>query len=613
MSDTAAHPHISPRQAFRLVRAHLRPVRLPIAAGLLLLVLASFASLALPLAARYVLDVLAAGGRLQDAVVVLVAVVLAAAALQGVGNFLMLRAAEDVVETTRRRLVSRLLNLSVQGMRSQKPGDLMARVTSDTALIRQTALTVLVQLTTGVVVVVGSVAVMVYLAPTLFLVTLLVVALPVVALGFIMPKIRHESWRTRRNVGKMGNELERVLGAYTTVKAASAEDEEHERIVRRVEEARDSGVRTALWNSLAVVTSNLSIQASFLVVLGVGAYRVQSGALSVATLIAFLLYSLQLAQPVTQVTQAVSSFQAGRAALERVAQVDEMQREAKAGPDPDLPDVEGLPAPVAAAAPGRLADLGPVSWSPAAQLEAASFRYPGVERPALSSVTLEIPSSGVTALVGPSGSGKSSVLRLLVGFYPLCEGRVRVAGRDLQEWDLAELRRLVGYVEQETPVFDGSIRRNLAYGIADPGDAVLTEALQRVGLGDRFASLDDEDGEAGYRGSFLSGGERQRLAVARALLRQPCLLLLDEATSQLDGASEARMRDTIHEVSQSVPVVLVAHRLSTVVDAEQIVVMEASGVRAVGRHDELLATDDLYRTLVEEQSTVSGEQAALAT
>ncbi len=579
------------RASLRLLGRHIRPLRVSMSIGLLLLVLGSLVGLGQPLATRYVLDSIGTGSALGGAVVLLVAFVLAAAVTQGLGQFLMLRSAEAVVLSSRRRLVDPLLGLSVTGMRRRDPGDLMARVTSDTALIRQIALQSLAQAVSGGVVVVGAIVVMLILDPLLFAVTAAVVGAVGLVLGVLMPRIRRSSRRTQQAVGEMGNELERVLGAYTTVKAAGAERLESERLGRRVQKAHDSGVRTAWWNSLAAMTSVLAVQAAFLVVLGVGGWRVQSGAMSVTTLIAFLLYAMQLSAPVLQMTQAISAFQSGRAALERIAELDAAEREA----DPAAAGNVGDPARV----PGAVADLAAVSWSPAVQLRHVRFTYPGEREPAIRDATFEIPERGLTAIVGPSGSGKSSVLRLIDGFYPFDDGEFLVGGRPLAEWDLAALRAEVAYVEQETPLLAGTLRDNLTYGAGDVGPALLTAVLRRTGLAHLVDA--DLDEQVGHRGSGLSGGERQRIAIARALLRDPRVLLLDESTSQLDATNEALIRRTVAEVAADRAVVLVAHRLATVVDADRIVVMADGRVDAVGTHDELMESGGLYRTLVEQQ------------
>lgn len=582
-TGTAAGPDVT--ESVKLAARHIRPHRVQVVIALVLLVLASAVSLVQPLATQIVLQALADQASLATPILILVVSVLVAMVCQGGGQFLMLRAAEDIVLSTRSRLVQRLLGLSVAGMQRQQPGDLMSRVVSDTASIRQIALQSLVQTVSGVVLIVGSIAMMVYLNWGLFLITFGVIVALCAFLVVIMPRIRQASRETQRNVGQVGSELERAFGAFTTIKAAGSEQAENERVSARVTAARNSGVRGALWTSVAGMTSGLTVQAAFLVVLGIGGLRVQAGGMNAPELVAFLLYAMQLSQPLLQLTAAASAFQSGRAALERIAEAESFEQE-----------VTGPPAPTPTA----------LRWDPAAELHDVHFTYPGQDRPALQGISIVVPRRGTTALIGPSGSGKSTVLRLLEGFFPVDAGQVRVGGRPVAEWNLTELRSQVAYVEQETPVLAGTVKENVTYGLGMVHDEVVEDALVQAGLPEQAHRL---DAEVGHRGQVLSGGERQRISIARALLRHPRLMMLDEATSQLDAANEANMRELVREIAEQVPVLLVAHRLSTVVDAEQIVVMEGGRIRAVGTHTELLSRDELYRSMVAEQSRSDVEPA----
>ncbi|GAB2470214.1 ABC transporter transmembrane domain-containing protein [Jatrophihabitans fulvus] len=583
------------RASLRLVADHLRHNRIALVVGLVLLVISAVVGLAQPLATQWVLEALGTAHSLQGPVLVLVASVVGAALAQGGGQFLMLRVAEDVVLGTRRAMIRRVLGLSVGEMHGREPGELMSRVISDSASVRQVALQSVVQAVSGTVVVIGSVAMMLYLDWVLFLVTFGVVVVLCASLIAVMPRIRRSSHRTQRNLGGLSSELERALGTFPTVKAANAEQAEEDRIGDRATDARDSGVRAAWWTALAGMTSALTVQAAFLVVLGVGGLRAQSGELSVPTLVAFLLYAMQLSQPVLQLTAAVSSLQSGRAALERIAETESFEQEAEFV----APGIEPQAVPGGAAG-----DKGPLTAgdaaAPAVEFERVEFAYPEASEPTLRGVDLAVPGSGLTALVGPSGSGKSTLLRLIVGFYAVQGGRIRVAGRVLGDWDLERLRDHVAYVEQETPVLAGTVGSNLTYG-REPGaveQRSIWRVLERVGLTRRVHSLDLP---VRHRGNDLSGGERQRMSIARALLRRPSLLLLDEVTSQLDTRTEAEIRQLIGEVAERIPVIAVAHRLSTVVGADLIVLMQDGRVRATGTHDELLASDELYRTMVADQ------------
>jgi ABC-type multidrug transport system fused ATPase/permease subunit len=223
-----------------------------------------------------------------------------------------------------------------------------------------------------------------------------------------------------------------------------------------------------------------------------------------------------------------------------------------------------------------------------------------------SGVEFEVPAGGMTAFVGPSGAGKTTVFSLIERFYEPDTGRVLVDGRDVQDWPLAELRAAIGYVEQDAPVLSGTVRENLLFGAPDASEDELRDVLATARLDRMVAALPEGlETTVGHRGMKLSGGERQRVAIARALLRRPRLLLLDEATSQLDAVNEAALRDTIADAAVTTTVLVVAHRLSTVTMADRIVVMDAGQVVAVGTHAELVASDPLYAELAATQFLVA--------
>jgi len=285
--------------------------------------------------------------------------------------------------------------------------------------------------------------------------------------------------------------------------------------------------------------------------------------------------------PIGQVVQAVTQYQIGAAAVSRIQEAERLPVEPEGEP-------ADLPAPGAAPA-----SVG---------FEEVHFRY----RPELEEVhrgvSFDVPPGGMTALVGPSGAGKTTVFSLIERFYEPGDGRVMVDGIDVRDWPVAHLRAAIGYVEQDAPVLSGTLRENLLYGAPDASEDEVRRVLRTARLDRLVAGLPDGLGtEVGHRGTKLSGGERQRVAIARALLRRPRLLLLDEATSQLDAVNEAALRETIADAAFTTTVLVVAHRLSTVTMADRIVVMDAGRVRAVGTHAELVAGDALYAELAATQ------------
>lgn len=598
-ADEFVPPPVTRRRTLSLLRAHMTPISKVMTFGIAFLLVGSLAGLLQPLATGRLLEVLDDSDHLRIAVIALLVVLVVTLLSNFFGSLLLLRATEGVVTGARNRLVRRVLSLSVPTMHRQNPGELTTRITSDSSMIRVVALTCVAQLVTGTISIVGSLIVMVWLNPLLLVVTLAFLVLPGTALLFTVPKVKVWSKRTQVAMGMFGRELERVFGMLTTVKANGAEAQESEDLERRIVEVRDQGNRASFWRSLNTTLSLGMVQVSYLTVLAVGGVMVQRGRMTVPELVTFLMYAAQLSAPVIAISGAISSFQTAQASLERLAEVEMLEREADSVALTTGPDEELVPGLVAAQAPGSQAREGAdARHQGGTALRGARLIYPGGSHPALRSLDLEVPDTGITAVVGPSGSGKSSVLRVLCGFYPLQRGTCEVGGRALPEWDVSLLRQHVAYVEQESPILEGTIRSNLLYGnpaADDLDDEAIWEVLRDVQLADRITDLDDP---VGYRGGNLSGGERQRLALARGLLRRPSLLLLDECTSALDITTEKRVIAALRERARTLPMLMVAHRLESVRGADHIAVLADGRLNGFGTHEELLVGNDLYRGLV---------------
>ena len=605
-ADPSADLAVPAREVWRALYGHFRPHRGAVALGAALALVGAASGLAQPLAAKELVDRLGENQSITSVLVVLTALVVFGTAVEALGSYLLERTAESVVLAARRTLIGRLLRLRLPEVEKTQPGDLMSRVTSDTTLLRAVTTQSVVSAATGGLAFLATLVMMALMDPVLLGVTLGVIVVIGGAVALLMPRIAAATQRSQEAVGEISTVLERAFGAFRTIKASGAEARETAVVEAAAERAWRHGVKSAKWQSMAGSSIGLAVQVSFLAVLGIGGARVASGAISVSSLIAFLLFLFYLIEPVSKLVEAATQYQVGSAAIARILEAERLETEGVGEGRESAASGERPKIPAQASAAPSSSPASPASVSSASSasvvFEDVSFRYredlPHVHH----GVSFEVPGAGMTAFVGPSGAGKTTVFGLIERFYEATGGRILVDGTDVRDWPLTELRAAIGYVEQDAPVLSGTLRENLLFAAPQAPEAELRDVLVRARLDALVERLPDGlDTVVGHRGSKLSGGERQRVAIARALLRRPRLLLLDEATSQLDAVNELALRDAVTEAARETTVLVVAHRLSTVTLADRIVVMDAGRVRAVGTHAELVAGDALYAELAATQ------------
>jgi ATP-binding cassette subfamily B protein len=582
----------APKAKFSQLWPYLTEHKGALVIAVVLSLIGAAVSLAQPLVVGQVITAVQEGKDLGYLVVILIAVVLGSAVASGALYYVLAKAGEGVVLSARGQLATRLLRLPIPEYDLRRTGDLVSRVSSDTTLLRAVLTQGLVDAAGGVLIFVGSVIAMAIIDPVLLGLTLLMISIAVASIGFSARKIRSATTKAQERVGDMSSSVERALSAVRTIRAASAETRESQQIADDAREAYIQGVKIAKINAGVTPIGGLAANGAFIAVLGVGGYRVASGETPVASLVTFILLMFLMIRPVGQAFGAYSSVQTGLGALARIQEVLDLPLEDT--------DAERKETPKRKAVNTTAIEFKKVTFGYAGQPnEDGSF---GEKREVLEKVSFSIERGSRVAIVGPSGSGKSTTFSLIERFYEPTSGEILLDGQPVHTITRGALRSQIGYVEQDAPVLAGSIRENLLIGAPDATDKQLKAVLKEVNLTD-VLKRDKRglDAEVGEQGIMLSGGERQRLAIARTLLAAPPILLLDESTSSLDGINEQLMREAIDSVAKNRTLIVIAHRLSTVIDSDQIIVLEKGKVIGVGTHKQLVKTVPLYKELAKSQ------------
>lgn len=563
----------------KILWSFIRPHRRVLVLGLVLGLVTTATALATPMVTKWVLDSVGTSASLSEPIGVLLALLVVGSAV-GLWQWILLGTlAERVVLDARESMVRRFFQAKVAELTKRPTGELVTRVTSDTVLLREAASSSAVSLVNGTVALLGTLILMGVLDLVLLTTTLTAILIVGVLFALLMPRIAKAEEQAQESVGNLGGVLEGALRAVRTVKASRAEDRQSERIVTQARESARHSVRAVRTQAVAWTVAGGGIQLAIIVILGVGAWRVGLGVLEMSSLIAFLLYAFGIMGPITELTQNITAIQSGIAAASRISQVQQMEVEK------DLADV-------------ALPPIGDSGTATVLEFRGVRAAYGPDAEPAVDGVTVSIPRLGHTAVVGPSGAGKTTLFSLLLRFIEPLDGEILLDGRPYSNYTHSEIRSRLAYVEQETPIVPGTIRDNLLFTHPDATDQEVWDALRAVKLDEKVISLADGlDTE--LSSTAVSGGQRQRIALARAILRTPVVLMLDEATAQVDGLTEAAIHDCIRDRASKGAVLTIAHRLSTVIDADTILVMEDGRIRASGTHSQLLASDDLYRQLVE--------------
>jgi ABC transporter fused permease/ATP-binding protein len=510
-------------------------------------------------------------------------------------HYLMSWLGERVVADLRRRVFERLLTLPPGWFHERRTGELVGRLASDVTVVEGIVGSELSIALRNAVTLVGGLVLLFVSNWRLTLAMLLIV--PPLAVGAVAfgRRIRRMSKAVQDRLAEASAQVDESIGAIETVQAFTREALEVERYRGGVEAAFEQALSLARWR--ATFMSTVSV-AGLLAVAGLvwlGGREVIGGRLSAGDLAAFLLYTLMVTGSLGSLAGLWGSLQRAAGATERLFDIVDTAPEIR---DPEHP----VPLPQG---PG------------AVRFEGVSFRYPTrPDHPVLRDVSLEVAAGQTVALVGSSGAGKSTLTALLLRFWDVDAGRVQLEGVDVRALRLAGLRRAMAIVAQEPVLMSGTIRENIAYGDPSATAEAIERAARDAHAHDFITAFPDGfDTVVGERGVKLSGGQKQRIAIARALLADPRVLILDEATSNLDAESERLVQAALQRLMHGRTTLVIAHRLSTVRDADRIVVLDRGRVVEEGGHDALMARDGAYRRLVEHQlvaEPAAGGEAAEA-
>jgi ABC-type multidrug transport system fused ATPase/permease subunit len=584
-----AKPPVDTRRAWREAKALLHEHRRSIAFGLALMVVSRLAGLVLPASTKFLIDDVLGRGR-HDLLLPLAAATGGATLLQAATGFansqVVSIAAQGAIMDLRRRVQHHVLRLPVRWFDETKVGSVVARVLNDPEGIRNLIGTGLIQLVGSVLTAAMALGVLFWLHWRLTLGTLLFLAAFGTAMAFAFRRLRPRFRERNEITAEISGRLAEAIGGVRLLKVYVAEAREAEVFASGARRLFENVAGTITGTSALTSVSTAIVGGIGLLIMVVGARAVQAGAMTIGDLVMYTFFVGLLALPVVQIASIGTQVSEAFAGLDRVREVLDL-------PTEDQEDAVREPLPVVE---GRV------------EFRDVWFEYePDV--PVLKGVSFEVPAGQTVALVGSSGSGKSTILGLVMAFRQPQRGQVLVDGRDVHGLRLRDYRRALGVVMQDNFLFDGTIADNI--GFAKPGASrEEVEAVAKIAHVDEFALRFEQgyDTVVGERGVKLSGGQRQRVAIARAILVDPRLLLLDEATSSLDSESEALIRDGLRRLRAGRTTFVIAHRLSTITSADQILVVEKGEIVERGSHRELLARGGRYRELYERQHRVEGDE-----
>ncbi|MCA0988429.1 ABC transporter ATP-binding protein [Guptibacillus algicola] len=554
-----------------------KPSKLLVTIAIVMSLIGTVAGLIVPFFTKNLVDQLSSGTLSNGIIGLLIAAFVLQAIFSGLSMYLLLYIGESVVARLRERLMKKVLSMKVTYFDSNRVGDTTSRIVNDTGVIKDLVSNHLINLLTSTLSIVGSIAILLYLDWRLTAILLTVVPIMMLGIRFIGKRMYKVSKGLQEETAKFTATITQVLSEIRLVKFSLAENVEEKNGEDGIKNVFSYSMKEAKIYALLMPIMTLLLMGVVVIIVGYGGVRVSTGELSAGELVAFLLYLFQIIIPFSSMARFLTAIQKAMGATERLQFLLDHESE------------------------DRLEGKEVANSSQVLEFRDVEFSY-GKEV-ILKRASFQVPPGKITAIVGPSGSGKTTTFSLIERFYTPQNGVITLGETDIEEFSLESWRNQIGYVSQESPLIAGTIRENILYGLESSiSDEVLKNAAEQAYALPFIMDLPNGlDTEIGERGIKLSGGQRQRIAIARAIVRDPSILLLDEATSSLDSTSEVQVQKALNNLMKDRTTIVIAHRLSTVIHADQILVMEDGSVIETGTHDELMKNHSLYFKLAQQQ------------
>ncbi|MDL4841969.1 ABC transporter ATP-binding protein [Aquibacillus rhizosphaerae] len=545
--------------------------------GLVFSIISGILTLLIPLLIKDIMDSFSTGLSFKT-ISLAVSFLILEVIFSAMSLYLLSKVGEGVVKKLRVKLWSKFLKLPVKFYDDNKSGEMVSRITSDTTAIVDIISNEIVNLiTSGITVVLALIFLFILDVPM----TLVLILVTPITLFVIIPlgvKVYELSFQEQSKMSKLTAYLSQTLSEIKLIKSYNTEVKETNVGLNHFNFLYKNGIKRAKINSLLTPILGTFTTIVLIGVIGFGAWRVDQGLISSGELVAFLLYLFQIITPFVQMNHFLTSLQEAKGSMKRIFEIlDEKEEE-------------------------KIVSEGYIGSPTQLEFRDVSFEYKD-ERNIIKNISFKIKKGSLTAIIGPSGAGKSTIFSLIERFYDPTSGDILLDGVSYKNINIEDWRQKFSYVSQDTPIFSGTIKDNILYGQThDIKDDYLIEIAQLAHIHEFIIGLPDGyNTEVGERGNLLSGGQKQRIAIARALMRKSYFLLLDEATASLDSQSEKKIQKAIHSLINKQTTFIIAHRLSTVINADQIIVLDNGEITGIGTHDELLNNHVYYKIVIKQQ------------